>query len=232
MCLLKEQGGMGFRDLKTFNLALLAKQGWKLQNYSNSLFYQVFKAKYLPHTNFVDAITGSHPSYVWRSILVAQGIVRKGLRRRVGNGESIHIWQDSWLPSPTTYKVSSPVNLLPSDAKAGHGVLWMWFDRLLDAIRSPSLLEKVAAICWGIWKNRCEVRHRGHRRSSSDIARNSLVSLEEFQAANELFASPIVKEIIKWSPPPPPLGFRPIQIKRGWRNFLPNQGNRSGYGYS
>jgi len=43
--------------------------------------------------------------------------VRKGLRWRVGNGERIHIWQDNWLPSPTTYKVSSPVNLLPSDAK-------------------------------------------------------------------------------------------------------------------
>ena len=117
ICLPKEQGGMGFRDLKTFNLALLAKQGWRLQNHSNSLFYRVFKAKYFPHSNFVDAVTRSHPSYVWQSILAAQGIVRKGLRWRVGNGERIHIWQDSWLPSPTTYKVSFLVNLLPSDAK-------------------------------------------------------------------------------------------------------------------
>lgn len=71
MCLPKEQGGLGFRDLKTFNLALLAKQGWRLQNHSNSLLYQVFKAKYFPHSNFMDAVMGSYSSYVWRSILAA-----------------------------------------------------------------------------------------------------------------------------------------------------------------
>ena len=26
----------------------------------------------------------------------------------VGNGRLIHIWDDKWLPSPTTYKVISP----------------------------------------------------------------------------------------------------------------------------
>ena len=38
MCLLKEKGGLGLRDLKSFNLALLAKQGWQLQTNSTLLF--------------------------------------------------------------------------------------------------------------------------------------------------------------------------------------------------
>ena len=46
MCEPKQKGGMGFKDLKSFNLALLAKQGWRLQTHHNSLFCRVFKAKY------------------------------------------------------------------------------------------------------------------------------------------------------------------------------------------
>ena len=46
MCTPKELGGMGFRDLKAFNVALLAKQGWRLQTCTNSLFHRVFQAKY------------------------------------------------------------------------------------------------------------------------------------------------------------------------------------------
>ncbi|XP_075654883.1 uncharacterized protein LOC142625058 [Castanea sativa] len=53
MCSPKESGGMGFRDLKAFNLALLAKQGWRLQTCTNSLFYRVFRAKYFPEGDFL-----------------------------------------------------------------------------------------------------------------------------------------------------------------------------------
>ena len=78
---------MGFRDLKAFNLALLAKQGWRLQTCTNSLFYRVFQAKYFP----ISATLGTKPSYAWRSLFAAQQIVRKGSRWRIGNGAKVRI---------------------------------------------------------------------------------------------------------------------------------------------
>lgn len=111
MCLPKEKGGMGFRDLKTFNLALLAKQGWRLQTNSSSLFHRVYKAKYFPRCDFIDANMGCQSSYAWRSLMAAQDLVRHGIRWQVGDGEQIQVWKDKWLPNPSTYKVVTPENL-------------------------------------------------------------------------------------------------------------------------
>ena len=36
MCVPKDESGLGFRDLKAFNLALLAKHGLRLQTCTNS----------------------------------------------------------------------------------------------------------------------------------------------------------------------------------------------------
>lgn len=74
----KSCGGMGFKLLKPFNLALLTKQGWSLQLAQNALVYRVFKARYFKDCDFIHASLGNNPSYIWRSILSAQGIVRKG----------------------------------------------------------------------------------------------------------------------------------------------------------
>ena len=41
MCEPKSSGGIGFKKLKQFNLALLAKQGWRLQTDHSSLVYRV-----------------------------------------------------------------------------------------------------------------------------------------------------------------------------------------------
>lgn len=42
----KRNGGLGFRDLETFNNALLAKQAWQLIQHPTSLFGRLLKAKY------------------------------------------------------------------------------------------------------------------------------------------------------------------------------------------
>lgn len=80
MCTAKEDGGMGFKDLKTFNLELLAKQGWWIQQSPKSLVHKVFYAKYFPDRSFRDAKLGKRPFYVWRSLMTVRKVVKKGSR--------------------------------------------------------------------------------------------------------------------------------------------------------
>ena len=48
----KSDGGLGFRDLYSFNMAVLAKQGWRLIENQESLCARILKAKYYPNTDF------------------------------------------------------------------------------------------------------------------------------------------------------------------------------------
>lgn len=90
----KSEGGMGFRKLHDFNLALLGKQAWRLITRQDSMVSRVYKARYYPDGNFLNAKLGSNPSYVWRSILQSQDLVKLGATRRVGNGYTIDITKD------------------------------------------------------------------------------------------------------------------------------------------
>ena len=108
LCAPKASGGMGFKSLKEFNLAMLAKQGWRLQQRQNSLTHHVLKSKYFPHYDFSQAMLGNNPSFMWRSLMAAQDIVKHDLRWRIGNGEKVKVWGDKWLPTPSTYQVTSP----------------------------------------------------------------------------------------------------------------------------
>ncbi|XP_074347583.1 uncharacterized protein LOC141686447 [Apium graveolens] len=74
LCEGKQNGGLGFRDLKKFNVAMLAKQGWRLLNGDNALVTNLMKAKYYSNSNFLDATLGVNPNYMWRSILQSQNI--------------------------------------------------------------------------------------------------------------------------------------------------------------
>ena len=79
LCSPKVDGGMGFRDLKAFNLALLAKQGWRILKNSDSLVYKVFKAKYFAETTFLEAQMGRKTSHIWRSILSTREVIKMGV---------------------------------------------------------------------------------------------------------------------------------------------------------
>ncbi|GJU81545.1 reverse transcriptase domain-containing protein [Tanacetum coccineum] len=83
--------------LGLFNKALLAKQGWRLIKYPNSLMARVLKARYFPSSSFLDAKVRYRPSFVWRSICSAIRLINQGFAWNIGNGQSVDIWNDKWL---------------------------------------------------------------------------------------------------------------------------------------
>ena len=105
----KSTGGMGFKDLALFNDVLLAKQTCCLLHNKESLLHRVFKSKIFPACSFMEAPDNSSGSYAWHSILKGREVLWRGARWRVGNGESIKIWDYPWLSSLEHPRILSPI---------------------------------------------------------------------------------------------------------------------------
>ncbi|XP_045797508.1 uncharacterized protein LOC123891638 [Trifolium pratense] len=111
VCTQKKSGGLGFRNLRAFNEALLAKQGWRLITNPTSLVAQVLKEKYYPNEGFLNAKHKQMISYTWRSITQASWVLQKGCYWTIGSGHDINIWDDKWIQQKaTSYKVNPRPN--------------------------------------------------------------------------------------------------------------------------
>ncbi|KAJ1256423.1 hypothetical protein BS78_K029100 [Paspalum vaginatum] len=104
----KNLGGLGFRDLHAFNMAMLARQGWRLLTMPDSLCAQVLQVKYYPDGNLLEAKPKARISYTWRSILKGLDLVKEGLIWRIGDGNNVNIWTDPCLPRGVTRRVFTP----------------------------------------------------------------------------------------------------------------------------
>lgn len=64
MARLKFCGGLGFKKLREFNLAIVGKQAWRLLSNPDSVVAKLLKAKYFP-VSFLDSKMDNNPSFIW-----------------------------------------------------------------------------------------------------------------------------------------------------------------------
>ena len=82
---------------------------WRLATKDDTLFFRFFKVKIFPHGSIFDARV-KNGSYAWRSIIKGCEVIMRGMRWRIGDGSSVRIYQDSWLPIIENGRVSSPIS--------------------------------------------------------------------------------------------------------------------------
>ena len=58
----------------------------------------LIKVKYFPNCTIFDA-NSSSDSFAWKSILRLRNLIDREARWRIGNGQSIRIFEDAWLLS-------------------------------------------------------------------------------------------------------------------------------------
>lgn len=96
-------GGLGIHKLKEWNLAFMAKLGWRILNSPDKLWVRLFKDKYLRKTAFLDSFPSSNNSPIWRDILKGRDVLKKGLIVGIGNGNSTSLWYHHWVADKPLY---------------------------------------------------------------------------------------------------------------------------------
>ncbi|XP_033133840.1 uncharacterized mitochondrial protein AtMg00310-like [Brassica rapa] len=135
MCAPREEGGIGLRMIHEFNLALLAKQLWRLVQFLDSLVARVLRGRYYRLSSPLRFGTANNPSYVWTSIIAARKLLLLGIRSKVHSGYEINVWQDLWIPlrpaRPACARAPA-VNLKMTVSSLINPVSKEWDVRLLD----------------------------------------------------------------------------------------------------
>lgn len=97
----KDLGGLGFRDVHDFNLAMLAKNSWRILTNPEGLLAKLLLGKYCHSSSLLTAQCPASASHGWRGVLAGIQVLKLQLGKAIGNGNTTKIWSDSWM-SPTS----------------------------------------------------------------------------------------------------------------------------------
>jgi hypothetical protein len=96
--------------------------------------------------SFLNDVEMTGMSYTWRSMLKGFEVLKKGLICRVGDGSSIDIWRDPWIPRGSTRLPATPKNgLLNKVNDLINPVTGDWDEAL---VRDNFTMEGILAISW------------------------------------------------------------------------------------
>ena len=75
----------------------------------NLLISKIMKAKYYPDSSIFQCKVSQTASWIWKSMTSVREEVGRSIWKKIGDGKSTNIWEDSWIPNnkegkPTTVK--------------------------------------------------------------------------------------------------------------------------------
>ncbi|KAL4557252.1 hypothetical protein LXL04_035425 [Taraxacum kok-saghyz] len=161
VCKPKNEGGLGIRGVKTWNLALLTNQIWRLFNCKESLWVAWVHTHHLKGRSFWHVDSVDLEGSGWTNMLDARDLLKQHIWSMIGNGDSTNAWFDSWhLVGPLASFISRAdieaeftLKTKVKDLVADYHWQWppAWMDRYpLLLLQGPPVLQQsqVDKVVW------------------------------------------------------------------------------------
>ena len=132
----KEARGLGISFTRHRNQAILMNQAWRLYSNPTSIWARVLQAKYFSHASVFTSPRTTRGSYIWTALSLGAELLLKGMRWVVGDGWTIRIWQDHWLPNGSLCNyIEGP--LLPQEEDRRLSSIWSTQTWDFEALNLP-----------------------------------------------------------------------------------------------
>ena len=102
VCLPKVDGGLGVKDIRSFNTALLGKWKWKLFQKQGELWARVIESKYGGWRSLNETPRANKESIWWKDLKNVSQHPQQGqllnapISWKVGRGDKFKFWEDNW----------------------------------------------------------------------------------------------------------------------------------------
>lgn len=85
------------RNIQAFNVAMLAKNSWRILTKPTCLLARLLLGKYCSNSDFFSTSCSSSASHGWKGVVAGCQLLKIQLGKAIGNGETTKIWEDSWI---------------------------------------------------------------------------------------------------------------------------------------
>jgi hypothetical protein len=103
ICMPRSHGGLGIRDMKSTNLAILTKLGWTFLNEAPKVWVQQLHQKYIPYGNLLSVLNCSPASWFWQGLQKCKSLLASGACLQVSTCSDFPIWTTAWIPTMPSF---------------------------------------------------------------------------------------------------------------------------------
>ncbi|GAV83776.1 hypothetical protein CFOL_v3_27221 [Cephalotus follicularis] len=97
VCKPKAEGGLGIKNLRTWNKAAILEHGWDIIQRKNSMWVNWCYQVLLKGKNFWAVRVTSQCSWQWRKVLQLREALTQKLVFNIRDGHNLSLWFDPWL---------------------------------------------------------------------------------------------------------------------------------------
>ncbi|XP_020271446.1 uncharacterized protein LOC109846609 [Asparagus officinalis] len=150
VCLNKEEGGLGVKDIALFNTSLLSKWLWKCLD-RNSTSGNFLHHLYVHNgTKLQNSSFKSSNSSFWNDVLSKKDAFLHNIKWIIGSGEDIRFWEDKWVNFnslasifPESYKLAFSANASIRSQGSYIDNEWQWHLLMRRSILPNAQAEKI-----------------------------------------------------------------------------------------